>query len=110
MADIEMTVWLLCALYGHQALALLTWMGSLKSSSFGPAAKAVCSAPAGMCAQYALTQDFCGRECWIDAEARTRGQRPSRYCIADEHYIPTLIAAAGREDETDCKACSVAVH
>jgi len=46
------------------------------------------------------------RECWIAAEAKNRGERPSRFCVADEHYIPTLLAAAGRENETDCKARS----
>jgi hypothetical protein len=56
------------------------------------------------CAAVASSSPGASRECWIDAEAKNRGERPSRFCVADEHYIPTLLAAAGRENETDCKA------
>lgn len=45
----------------------------------------------------------------MDAEARARGERPRRYCVSDEHYVPTLLAVAGLENETSCKARTWAV-
>ena len=31
------------------------------------------------------------RECYVDAQHRP----PHRFCVSDEHYIPTLLAAHG---------------
>lgn len=31
------------------------------------------------------------RECWVDTAHRP----PHRFCVSDEHYIPTLLAAHG---------------
>ncbi len=30
----------------------------------------------------------------------------SRFCVSDEHQVPTLLAHLGLEDETDCAASS----
>lgn len=30
------------------------------------------------------------RECWVDGH-----HPPSRFCVSDEHYVPTLLAAHG---------------
>ena len=45
---------------------------------------------------------FC-RECWVDAEHLSRGEPLWRFCVSDEHYVPTLLAFHGLEDETDCQ-------
>jgi Core-2/I-Branching enzyme len=37
------------------------------------------------------------RECWIDAEMVQLNQKPSRFCVSDEHYIPTLLALHGKQ-------------
>ena len=42
------------------------------------------------------------RQCWVDAAAMEAGQAPQSFCPADEHYLATLLASAGREAETDC--------
>lgn len=40
------------------------------------------------------------RECWVD----TQHHPPHRFCVSDEHYIPTLLAVHGLDvaNETDC--------
>lgn len=38
------------------------------------------------------------RECWADPVPPMR-----RFCVSDEHYIPTLLAALGLDAETDCQ-------
>ena len=43
------------------------------------------------------------RHCWVDAAAIEQGWGPKAFCPADEHYIPTLLASLGKEDETDCR-------
>ncbi|KAK9815401.1 hypothetical protein WJX72_003085 [[Myrmecia] bisecta] len=41
-------------------------------------------------------------ECWVDQENMDKGQPLRRFCVSDEHYIPTLIASLNLENETDC--------
>ena len=43
------------------------------------------------------------RHCWVDAAAIEQGWGPKASARADEHYIPTLLASLGKEDETDCR-------
>lgn len=38
------------------------------------------------------------RHCWVAADWH------KRFCVADEHYIPTLLAYLGLEGEADCGA------
>ncbi len=33
-----------------------------------------------------------------------------RDCVSDEHYIPTLLAYKGLENETDCMGCLVSTR
>ena len=42
------------------------------------------------------------RNCWVDSEAIANGWGPKAFCPADEHYIPTLLASKGLDNETDC--------
>ena len=28
-----------------------------------------------------------------------------RFCVSDEHYVPTLLAVLGLDSQTDCKVC-----
>ena len=42
------------------------------------------------------------RHCWVDSEAIANGWGPKACCPADEHYIPTLLATKGLDNETDC--------
>lgn len=42
----------------------------------------------------------------MDAAAVAGGWGPTSFCPPDEHYIPTLLASLGRENETDCKVSS----
>ena len=42
------------------------------------------------------------RHCWVDSEAIANGWGPKAFCPADEHYIPTLLASKGLDNETDC--------
>ena len=38
----------------------------------------------------------------MDSEAIANGWGPKSFCPSDEHYIPTLLASKGLDDETDC--------
>ena len=38
----------------------------------------------------------------MDADAIANGWGPKAFCPADEHYIPTLLASKGLDNETDC--------
>ena len=38
----------------------------------------------------------------MDSEAIANGWGPKAFCPADEHYIPTLLASRGLDNETDC--------
>ncbi|KAK9789383.1 hypothetical protein WJX73_006397 [Symbiochloris irregularis] len=40
--------------------------------------------------------------CWIDVENWRKGWQVRSFCVADEHYIPTLLAMKGLDNETDC--------
>ena len=42
------------------------------------------------------------RHCWVDSEAIQNGWGPKSFCPPDEHYIPTLLASKGLDNETDC--------
>ena len=46
---------------------------------------------------------MCGRHCWVDSAAIEQGWGPKAFCPPDEHYIPTLLASLGKENETDCR-------
>lgn len=43
------------------------------------------------------------RECWVDKENLEKGWDLWRFCVSDEHYVPTLLAVLGLDDQTDCK-------
>lgn len=44
-------------------------------------------------------------ECWVDqSEARTR------FCVSDEHYVPTLLAHLGLEGECFCDGIITHTH
>ena len=38
----------------------------------------------------------------MDSEAIANGWGPKAFCPADAHYIPTLLASKGLDNETDC--------
>ena len=38
----------------------------------------------------------------MDSEAVANGWGPKAFCPSDEHYIPTLLASKGLDNETDC--------
>ena len=42
------------------------------------------------------------RHCWVDSANINAGWAPKSFCVADEHYMPTLLASLGKENETDC--------
>ena len=46
----------------------------------------------------------------MDSEAIEKGWGPKAFCPPDEHYIPTLLAALGRDNETDCRVHCARVH
>lgn len=43
------------------------------------------------------------RECWVDKENLEKGWDLWRFCVSDEHYVPTLLAVLGLDLQTDCK-------
>ena len=43
-----------------------------------------------------------GRHCWVDVENWRKGWQVRAFCVADEHYIPTMLALYGLENQTDC--------
>ena len=43
------------------------------------------------------------RHCWVDSENMRKGWGPRSFCVSDEHYVPTLLAALGLDAETDCR-------
>ena len=50
------------------------------------------------------------RECWVDSDHLRKNQPLWRFCVSDEHYVPTLLASRGLDNETDCLVgalCSV---
>ncbi|KAK9848925.1 hypothetical protein WJX84_001940 [Apatococcus fuscideae] len=48
-------------------------------------------------------RDIFAKECWVDKENLEKGWDLWRFCVSDEHYIPTLLAVLGLDDQTDCK-------
>ena len=36
-----------------------------------------------------------------------KGWGPRSFCVSDEHYVPTLLAARGLDAETDCTVRSL---
>ena len=50
------------------------------------------------------------RHCWVDSEAIVNGWGPKSFCPSDEHYIPTLLASKGLDNETDCTVTSHTAH
>lgn len=43
----------------------------------------------------------------MDSANINAGWAPKSFCVADEHYIPTLLASLGKDNETDCMvSCS----
>lgn len=48
--------------------------------------------------------------CWVDSEAIANGWGPKSFCPSDEHYIPTLLASKGLDNETDCTVNSHTAH
>ena len=39
----------------------------------------------------------------MDKENLEKGWDLWRFCVSDEHYVPTLLAVLGLDDQTDCK-------
>jgi hypothetical protein len=42
----------------------------------------------------------------VDSAAIEQGWGPKAFCPPDEHYIPTLLASLGLDNETDCRVRS----
>ena len=45
--------------------------------------------------QDALVSALFAKECWTDATNFFAGRPVRRFCVSDEHYIPTLLAYLG---------------
>ncbi len=50
------------------------------------------------------------RHCWVDSANINAGWAPKSFCVADEHYIPTLLASLGKDNETDCMVSALFLH
>ncbi|KAK9864497.1 hypothetical protein WJX84_010563 [Apatococcus fuscideae] len=48
-------------------------------------------------------RDIFAKECWVDKENLEKGWSMWRFCVSDEHYVPTLLAVLGLDSQTDCK-------
>ena len=48
-------------------------------------------------------------ECWVDSDHLSKGEPLWRFCVSDEHYIPTLLAFSAAEHETDCQVLQASV-
>ena len=48
-------------------------------------------------------------ECWVDSDHLSKGEPLWRFCVSDEHYIPTLLAFSAAEHETDCQVLPASV-
>ena len=50
-----------------------------------------------------LEQNCVSRHCWVDVWNWRKGWAVKSFCVADEHYIPSLLASLGLSNETDCR-------
>lgn len=71
---------------------------------------ATCLASPLLPGEHALRRERNCRHCWVDSEAIANGWGPKAFCPTDEHYIPTLLASKGLDNETDCTVRALLYH